>query len=451
MEATFEPLVHWLGEHQDWILISIAVISFLESLALVGIVVPGVALLFAAGTAAGSTGVNPVWILFAAFCGAVAGDGLSFLLGYHYHEKIRQIPPFKSRPQWIEKGEHFFRKYGLMGIVIGRFVGPIRPVMPLVAGFMQMRPVSFLTINMLSALAWSPFYLMPGYLVGASLEGEGALSGTHLVFLAGMVISGWLLAQGLWWSHDHIRQRRNKLALALVTGTACLALFVTVSQLMQLDSIIALNQRFSLWALSLRHSWLDDFFIGLTQLGYRQPMTLWGAMVTAALLLQRNFYGAGLWVTTLLLGQTLLFGLKRLFAWERPALVAMPPESFAFPSGHSTMALIFLGSLAILCLPGVRANRQKAVLSGLCILVTTIAGSRLYLTVHWPTDVIGGLLLGGMVLALLYAVVLKRPFRRIQPLPVVLATVAAWVISLLIWVVPQYNDILNRYLPLILN
>ena len=450
MEATFEPLVHWLGEHQDWILISIALISFLESLALVGIVVPGVALLFAAGTAAGSTGVDPVWMLFAAFCGAVAGDGLSFLLGYKYHEKIRRIPPFKTHPQWIDKGERFFRKYGLMGIVIGRFVGPVRPVMPLVAGFMQMKPASFLTINMLSAIAWAPFYLMPGYLVGASLEGEGALSGSHLLFLAVMVISGWLLAQLLWWSHDHIRQRRNKLMLALVAGIACLALFIMVSQLMQLNSVMDLNQRFSLWALGLRHSWLDDFFIGLTQLGYREPMTLWGAMVTLALLLQRNLYGAGLWVGTLLLGQSLLYGLKYLFAWQRPALVASPPESFAFPSGHTTMNLIFLGTLAILCLPGVSGSRQKAILSGLCILITTIAGSRLYLTVHWPTDIIGGMLLGGMVLALLYTVVLKYPFRTIRPLPVVLATVAAWMISLLIWVLPHYSDILNRYLPVIL-
>ena len=206
MDATFEPLVRWLGEHQDWILIAIAVMAFLESLAVVGIVVPGVALLFAAGTAAGSTDIDVIWVLLAAFCGAVAGDGLSFLLGYHYHAFIRRIPPFKTHPQWIDKGEQFFARYGLMGIVIGRFVGPIRPVMPLVAGFMQMRPVNFFSVNMLSAIAWAPFYLMPGYLVGASLEGTNALSGRHLLFLSIMIVGGWLLAQLLWWTHDHIRQ-----------------------------------------------------------------------------------------------------------------------------------------------------------------------------------------------------------------------------------------------------
>lgn len=447
MELAFESLAQWLSQHQEWILIAIALMAFLESLAVVGIVVPGVALLFAAGTAAGSAEVEVAWVLAAAFCGAVAGDGLSFLLGYHYHHIIRKLPPFKSHPEWIEKGENFFRKYGLMGIVIGRFVGPIRPVMPLVAGFMQMKPTSFVSVNMLSALAWAPFYLMPGYLVGASLEGEDALSGRHLLFLLGTIISGWLLAQLLWWAHDHIRQRREKLQLALITGSACLAAFIAVSQVMQLEAVIQLNQRFSLWAMSLRHGWLDDFFIGLTSLGYRTPMTLWGALVAVAILAQRNLYGAGLWVGTILTGQILMLGLKELYSWPRPALVAMPPTSYAFPSGHTTMNLVFLGTLAILCLPGIAGKRQKAILSGLCILVATIAASRLYLTVHWPADIIGGLLLGGLVLAALYSIVLKRPFRTIRPLPVILATVIAWLTSLAIWVLPHYQSLAERYLP----
>ena len=54
MDVAFESLTQWLSQHQEWILIAIAAMAFLESLAVVGIVVPGVALLFAAGTAAGS-------------------------------------------------------------------------------------------------------------------------------------------------------------------------------------------------------------------------------------------------------------------------------------------------------------------------------------------------------------------------------------------------------------
>ncbi|MAR91468.1 MAG: hypothetical protein CML06_11405 [Pseudomonadales bacterium] len=449
MEQAFAPLAAWLSENQDWILAAIVLMSFLECLALVGILLPGVALLFAAGTAAGSAQIALQWVLLAAFIGAVLGDGLSFLLGYHYHHVIRRLPPFRSRPHWIARGESFFHQYGLMGIVIGRFVGPIRPIMPMVAGFMQMRPASFFSINVLSAIAWAPFYLMPGYLVGASLEGEHALSGRHLLFLSVAVVGGWLLAQLLWWSHNHIRQRRNKRQLALLTALACLTLLIAVSQMMQLDAVVDLNRRFSLWALSLRHDWLDRFFVGLTQLGYVQPMVLWGALVTAALIWQRHTYGVVLWLATILSGQLLLSGLKHWFAWPRPELVAMPPDSYAFPSGHTTMSLVFLGALAILCLPGISHGRQKAVLSGLCILVALIAGSRLYLTVHWPTDVLGGLLLGGLILAILYLVVLYRPFRTVRPLPLVITSAGAWAISFGLWVAPRFETIILSYLPLI--
>ncbi|MGB3623620.1 MAG: phosphatase PAP2 family protein, partial [Ketobacter sp.] len=119
-----------------------------------------------------------------------------------------------------------------------------------------------------------------------------------------------------------------------------------------------------------------------------------------------------------------------------------------FPSGHTTMALVFLGTLAILCLPGIPHRRQKAVLSGVAMLVMTVAASRLYLTVHWLTDIIGGILLGGMVLGLLYTLILKQPFIRVRPWPVVIATLFAWIASLGYWVLPHFTDILQRYRPL---
>lgn len=445
MEQSVQAVVEWLHNHQDIILIVIAGVSFLESLAIVGIVVPGITLLFAAGTAAGSTGIDLTWVLFSAAAGAIAGDGLSFLLGYHYHSWIRTIRPFSTHPQWIERGEQFFRRYGLMGIVIGRFVGPIRPVMPLVAGFMQMKPWKFFSINAASAVAWAPFYLMPGYIVGASMEHQDALSGKHALFLIGTLFFGWLLAQFTWWTYLHIHQRRNKIQLALAVAASCAALFMALSHLMQLESIILINQKVALWGVSLRHPWLDSFFVGLTQMGYRAPMTLWAALVTLALVWQRNWYATGIWMGGLLVAQWLLFGLKNFYGWQRPLLVSQPPESFAYPSGHTSMSLVFVGLLAILCLPGVPAKRQKAVLSFAFMLAATIAASRLYLTVHWFTDILGGLLLGAFMLAAIYGLLLKKPFKLIKPIPLVAASLLAWTISLGIWVLPYMADLLTRY------
>lgn len=447
MELSFQPLVEWLNAHQYAILITLAALAFIESLAIVGILVPGVALLFAAATAAGGTGIELHWVLLSTALGAIAGDGISFFLGYHFHHQIRKLPPLTSHPEWIEKGERFFKQYGLMGIVIGRFIGPIRAVMPLVAGFMKMKPTNFVTVDVISALAWAPVYVMPGYFVGASLEDENALGGQHMLFLIGTIFCGWLLAQFIWWAYQHIQNRRDKMQLALIISLGCAAMFLTVSQLMQLPMAIHLNQTIALWTLDLRHPWLDVFFVGLTQLGYVKPMVVWGAAVSLALLWQRNWYALQLWVVTILIAQWLLFGLKNLFAWQRPQLIQIPPESFAFPSGHTSMNLVFLGILAILCLPGIPWRRQKAILSSVFVLAMSIAASRLYLNVHWFSDIVGGILLGGFILSAFYAALLKKPFQRIKPIHVIAASLAAWLFSLSYWVIPNFAQLLSQYEP----
>lgn len=451
MEFSLDTLITWLNTHPHWIVASIGVLAFLESLALVGILVPGIALLMAASTAAGSTNVDVWQMLLAGFAGAVLGDGISFLLGYHYHPVIRRVPLLQSHPEWISKGELFFRRYGMMGIVLGRFVGPIRPVMPLIAGFMEMPPLKFFSVNLLSALAWSPFYLMPGYLVGQSMEGPGALTTHHLAFLLGALLLGWLLALFAQRLHGAMQSRQNKLQLSLGLTGLFLLLWLVLGVALGHSQLAATNQQVAGWAFGLRHPWLDDFFIGLTLLGEYQPMILWGAAVTLALLLQRNSYAAALWVGFVLLAQLLMEAGKRGFAIPRPALVAQPPESLAYPSGHTAMVLVFSGLLVSLALPSVNARRHHVILSCTAALVVFVAAARLYLGVHWLTDIIGGWLLGGFILALFYSVVLRRPFRRLRPLPLLMASVLAWLVNILLFVLPGYATAVARYLPLSLT
>ena len=158
-----EALSQWLGANPEWILLGIGLIAFVESLAIAGIIVPGVAFLFAAAAAAGAGGVSIYLSLLFAAIGAICGDVISFLIGRHYKTDILSTWPVSNYPEAINKGEAFFDKYGLYSVVIGRFVGPIRPVLPLVAGIMGMSRRKFILVNVLSAAAWAPVYIMPGY------------------------------------------------------------------------------------------------------------------------------------------------------------------------------------------------------------------------------------------------------------------------------------------------
>ncbi len=163
-------IIAWLSGHTRWLGPAIFLISLLESLAIAGIVVPGVALLFAASALAGSAQLGLTGVLLWAFAGAVCGDMISFALGRIFHQDIRRIGLFRKHPQWIDGGEGFFRRYGVLSVLIGRFVGPIRPIIPLVAGMFDMPVLRFVAINVVSAALWAPAYLLPGYVTGNALK-----------------------------------------------------------------------------------------------------------------------------------------------------------------------------------------------------------------------------------------------------------------------------------------
>ena len=164
---------HWLSAHREWLGPLIAGIAFVESFALIGIIVPGVVLLYIAAFLAGSGTLSMEEALAWAFLGAVLGDGCSYIIGRSFHRRLTHIWPFNRHRQWIAKGERFFDEYGALSIVIGRFVGPIRPVMPLVAGMLFMPHILFFSLNFASALCWAPVYILPGYFSGAVIENGG--------------------------------------------------------------------------------------------------------------------------------------------------------------------------------------------------------------------------------------------------------------------------------------
>lgn len=145
---------------------SAAVVFFLafgESLAFVSLVLPFWAILVGIGTVIG--GASPVifWtIVTAAACGAALGDWLSYWIGYHYHEKVREMWPLNKNPGLIDKGHVFFEKWGPWAIVLARFSGPLRASVPIAAGIAEMPFWRFQIANWASAFLWAFVLLSPG-------------------------------------------------------------------------------------------------------------------------------------------------------------------------------------------------------------------------------------------------------------------------------------------------
>ena len=190
-----------LAEEPVVFVCAVGLLAFVESLALVGIFTPGIAILAGASLAAGAAGIPLSALLFAGWLGAVLGDGVSFLVGHRYGPALREREAAHRYARWLERGDHFFARHGVTGVVIGRFLGPLRPVIPITAGMLGMDPRLFLTVNLASALAWSPAYLLPGYLVGASVGHALSLPAGWPLALVCAVAALWgagQLTKGAW-------------------------------------------------------------------------------------------------------------------------------------------------------------------------------------------------------------------------------------------------------------
>lgn len=191
MGSFTDTILQTIQCHAEWAWLLVFVIAFAESLAIIGLMVPGWLLLVGIGTLIG-TGILPFYpIVLSAYCGAVLGEYLSYLLGYHYHQKILDWRLFKSHQLLLEKAKVFFERYGTSGVFFGRFIGPLRAVIPFSAGVFQMKKSTFTWVNLTSGMIWAPLYLTPGILAGAAykLDKQTGVESVLIIFL--IVLMGW--------------------------------------------------------------------------------------------------------------------------------------------------------------------------------------------------------------------------------------------------------------------
>ncbi len=385
--AYFDAIHMWLQQNTGWIGPAIAVVACLESLVVVGIVLPGVAMLFALAAIAGAASISIYPILLWAFLGAIVGDGISYLLGYYYHERVRCWWPFNRHPQWLDGGEDFFRKYGILSVVIGRFVGPVRPIIPAVAGMMGMVPRCFFTVNFLSALAWSPVYLLPGYLTGAALQWHDKVPDQLMVVLLAITCVAILFPPLLISVHRHLKPRFIWY-LVLVSGLLAVLVFSNGTGLLE-----NVNQRAYEWLTAVQLPWLQKTMYWVTQIGSIPVLSIFSA--GGLFWLYRSNRLTALF--RLLCGGVSMACSVWLIKWladnERPQIVT-GLDPYTFPSGHTTATAYVLFSFAVL----LRASRSFKIqwlwTSVALGLVMIEAFSRLVLQVHWFGDVVTGMCLG---------------------------------------------------------
>ena len=163
---TLNSITQLIQQYPTWAGVIVFLVAMIESLAIIGFIVPGVAIMFAIGALISNGTLDLISTVIWAAAGASIGDGLSFYLGWYYKEKVYQIAWLNKHQDLLDKGHQFFEKYGVFSILIGRFVGPIRAIIPLIAGIFGMPIKQYIPVNIIASALWSPAYLFPGLIFG---------------------------------------------------------------------------------------------------------------------------------------------------------------------------------------------------------------------------------------------------------------------------------------------
>lgn len=469
---SLQPVLNWIADNPTWMGVIVFLTALGESLAIVGLLVPG-AIMMAGFGALIALGHLQFWPVFAwAVTGAVIGDGLSFWLGRTFHQRLRQLWPFSRHPQLLGRGEAFFLRHGGKSVLFGRFFGPVRAVIPAVAGMLDMPIGRFLLVNIFSALLWAPAYLLPGMVVGASLELASRVALRLVILILLLVALLWLtiwLVRGLFrllhprvnnWLQAFAEWSRGRPLLGPISasltdpsrselrGLAILAglLLGGIVFLIQLASVIGhglptdFDQSLYRFLQDLRTPWADSLIICITRLGNYPVLLSLAVAVVLWLFWKRARSAAWHWLAAL--GFALLMGI--LFNWILPMPHAIGIRLFVL-SGHIIVSTVLFGFLAVLIARETISIKRWLPYLVAALLIIFIAFSRLYLGLEWLTDMLAGLSLGLIWVTLLGLAYTRHPAKHVPRRGLMLISLAVPLGALLLQTGLNHEDDVFRY------
>ena len=444
-----EPLTAWLHLHPQWALFIAFFIAFIESLAVIGSIIPGTVVMTVVGILAGSGVMRIDLTLTVAALGAILGDTVSYALGYTLSDRITQIWPFSRYPKWLAYGESYFDRHGGKSVLLGRFIGPLRSIIPVIAGMLKMKQVQFLTANVLSGIAWSLVYISPGILVGAASTELSAEGATRLfVLILFVLFLVWFLSVLIRWlltlAHDFLRTalheawswlENNRYASRIThhftppneghhATTAALivltlmSIFVITAVVLWFAFVDELGYLFDLpvyfFFQSLRTQLFDAFFVFITCfINFYSLFLLW-VILSVNLTYARNWrllrYWMSLGVTTFFFTQALGVRMNQLRLHDAPLF----QSTFSYPSTTLAVATALFGFLSFqMKHPSLRHLAYIFRLIFGCLLILD-GFALLYLGDHWATSLLISYAMGACA-CLLHWLVYRRHIPRHPP------------------------------------
>lgn len=446
MHAWLHIALQWLNAHPHYVIAVTGVVTFLESVLVLGSIVPGSVFVLAIGGLIGTQTI-PFWpTLWVATLGAVLGDVLSFWLGRHYRTSIESF--FQRVPKlhvWVQKAQHLLQRHGFKGIMIGRFAGPIRAFVPGLAGMTPMPWRWFLLADVTAAFLWCASHFAPGAMLGAVSQSIAPQATSRflvstLIFPLVAVISVAFI-QGIgkivrdaahrgllrlsanlkdhpalarcshWLAPTDVPESLEQQLVILMTATICGLMAAVLTVVIRFHGPhFGFNLALFEFFRSLRNPIMDYVFVGISLLGDKYVFLIAGGLWAVVLAVLRQWRLLAIWLS-LLIGCNGAVHIMKIFTHApRPEGIMGTTEGFSFPSGHSSLFCSF-ATFWVLVFRNHARHFSLRLPEWIITLMVLVPLSRLYLGAHWLTDVWAGLCMGLFLAYVHVAYYLRNPVR----------------------------------------
>jgi undecaprenyl-diphosphatase len=438
----------------QWTYALVGAMAFLETGAFIGFIAPGEFTVILGGVIAGQGTIQVLPLIGIVWICAIAGDSLSFYFGHRVGRRfmLKHGPKLRITEERFEKVEQYFDRHGGKTIVIGRFIGFVRPLAPFIAGTSRTMPYKrFLPYSVIGTGLWGSTFCLLGYFFWHSFSTVSKIVGRATLALgivAGLAIAVVYLHRRLrdpeerrklearverhpilrpvWrmavrpvvkvaWPHLRFLGKRltpGNLGIEFTVPVAIAALggyvFILYASLLHSDRVREFagdHTAFSI-ASKLENKTLIDIAKVVTDLGSLPVTAALVVIATVLLAMRKRWLELGALVVGFLLVVLAVHLAKA--GIDRPR----PPHSFvhtfnqSYPSGHAAYATTYV-ALAVVAARVMEGLVSRAVLIFTGVAIAVLVGAtRVYLRAHYLSDVLGGFGLGVSIFATCGAVAL---------------------------------------------
>lgn len=371
------------------------IIAAVESFPLIGSVIPGHTIVILSGFLS-KLGLLNIWYLFpVVIFGAALGDVLAFYAGkkYGYRFLNKYGSYFLIKDSHIEKAKEIVAAHTGKALVFGRFTPVTRALMPFVVGASHVHIRKFWAYDMLGCMLWAVSSVLIGYVFGASYEVAAGYLGK--IFILAIIVSILMI-----WGYRYVNNRRHifRLYELHILILNLIGLYVFAKMLQDASSASSFLTQFDVWLNALMEKGTSNyvsFFVLVSNILSPYCLGMIAIIYGFYTLSKERYRYTVLIFLSSVLGLVITPLFKEIIGRTRPDNALFVLSDYSFPSGHAAYVVIFFFCFAYIFSKKIKKEIYRELFIVLCVFAVFISGfSRIYLNVHWFTDVVAGYALG---------------------------------------------------------